>query len=299
LPDKKQRKIRAFSLFAGIDRIKNVLFLSSLGTFFWCFSSPALAYWRGSPTAERITPNVPALTESTYRDQKASFFSKTRSLNCDHSPVELKFSMELLPMTEIDTQFEDLMLRVRQGDELAATELVRRYEPMIRRVVRLRLANLPLQSVVDSMDICQSVMASFFIRVHLGQYAFENPQQLIGLLANMAKSKLLAKARFESAQRRDRRRLDANAGERPDCIPSPCSSPSKIVEAQEVLLQVQSRLTDDERKISQLRVDGHGWQEVARRMQGTFEQGSPEALRKRLARAIDRISKELGLSELV
>ena len=55
--------------------------------------------------------------------------------------------------------------RVRAGDEQAAAELVRRYEPLIRREVRFQLEDRRLCRVFDSMDICQSVLASFFVRV--------------------------------------------------------------------------------------------------------------------------------------
>lgn len=200
---------------------------------------------------------------------------------------------------EADSDFTTLMHSVRAGDERAAEELVRRYEPTIRRVVRLRLANLPLQSVVESMDICQSVMASFFIRVYLGQYTFENPKQLVGLLATMAKSKLMAKSRYEFAKRRDRNRLDANADEQVGRIPATSDSPSRIVEMRELLNEVETRLTEEERTIAQLRFEGHDWQSVAQRFNDASSKGTPESLRKKLGRAIDRVSNELGLGDVL
>ncbi len=62
------------------------------------------------------------------------------------------------------SDFRDLIRRVRAGDDGAATELVRRYEPAIRRAVRIRLADTRLARAFDSMDICQSVLGSFFVR---------------------------------------------------------------------------------------------------------------------------------------
>ena len=38
-----------------------------------------------------------------------------------------------------ETSFHDLIQRVRRGDEAAAAELVRRYEPAIRRAARVHL----------------------------------------------------------------------------------------------------------------------------------------------------------------
>src|SRR5207253_5181912 len=78
--------------------------------------------------------------------------------------------------------FRDLIRRVRAGDEAAAAELVQHYEPYIRRAVRVRLVDPRLKRLVDSVDVCQSVLASFFVRAALGQYDLETPEQLLKLL---------------------------------------------------------------------------------------------------------------------
>jgi DNA-directed RNA polymerase specialized sigma24 family protein len=87
--------------------------------------------------------------------------------------------------------FHDLIIRLRTGDAGAAAELVRRYEPTIRLIVRRRLSDPALRRVLDSMDICQSVLASFFLRAAVGQYQLDDPQQLLKLLATMARNKVL------------------------------------------------------------------------------------------------------------
>src|SRR3954451_3115727 len=102
--------------------------------------------------------------------------------------------------------FEELIRRVRGGDQDAAAALVRTYEPAIRRAVRFRLADARLGGLLDSMDICQSVLASFFVRAAAGQYDLESPGKVLGLLATMAQNKLTSRARQQSAQRRGGRR---------------------------------------------------------------------------------------------
>src|SRR5688500_13155228 len=92
--------------------------------------------------------------------------------------------------------FRELILRVRQGDERAAGELVRRYEPAIRRAVRFRLTDPRLRRSLDSLDVCQSVLLSFFVRVGSGQYDLQTPEQLLRLLTTMARNKLLNQARL-------------------------------------------------------------------------------------------------------
>src|SRR5262245_55789534 len=106
------------------------------------------------------------------------------------------------------TSFQELMSRVRAGDQSAAGELVTRYEPAIRRAVRFRLVDAQLSRLFDSMDICQSVMASFFLRVASGQFDIEQPEQLVKLLSAMARNKLAGQARAQQRQRRDYRRVE-------------------------------------------------------------------------------------------
>lgn len=186
--------------------------------------------------------------------------------------------------------FQELLRRVRAGDADAATELVRRYEPAIRRVVRYRLRDAHLGAALDSMDICQSVMASFFVRVASGQFELDAPEQLQKLLTAMARNKLAFQVRKQLAQRRDQRRvagsMDAAA------LAAPGSSPSSQVSAKELLAETHRRLAPAERQLVELRQEGLDWNQIALRLQG-----SPEALRKQLARAVDRVAHEIGLDD--
>ena len=61
-------------------------------------------------------------------------------------------------------RFQVLLDEIRAGDETAAEEFVRTYEPYVRQVVRARLRVMRLRHVADSSDFCQAVMASFLIR---------------------------------------------------------------------------------------------------------------------------------------
>src|SRR6516165_12153802 len=103
--------------------------------------------------------------------------------------------------------FADFIRRIRDGDDHAARELVRLYEPAIRREVRLRLRDLRLASRFDWTDICQSVLASFFVRAAAGQYDLEQPDQLLRLLVVMTRHKLANQQRRHRAEMRDCRRL--------------------------------------------------------------------------------------------
>jgi RNA polymerase sigma factor (sigma-70 family) len=189
-----------------------------------------------------------------------------------------------------DPSFGDLITRVRAGDDAAATDLVRRYEPEIRREVRFLLRDPFLRRSFDSMDICQSVMGSFFLRAALGEYDINRPEDLIRLLISMTRNKVVDATRRQRAQRRDHRRatsLDAVD------IEAATPSPSKVVEHRELLSALRGRLNDEERQLADLRAQGREWADIAAEVGGT-----PDARRKQLSRAIERVSRELGLDEL-
>jgi RNA polymerase sigma-70 factor (ECF subfamily) len=188
-----------------------------------------------------------------------------------------------------ETSFADLIRRVRAGEDAAASELVRHYEPAVRRAVRVRLRDARLRRQFDSMDVCQSVLASFFVRAALGQYELHTPAQLLRLLATMARNKVANAALRQRAGRRDYRRLEE--GDPHDrAVASADPTPSAVVAGQELLHEARRRLTPEERRLLELREQGREWAEVAADLGG-----SPEALRKRLDRAIDRVAAELGL----
>jgi RNA polymerase sigma-70 factor (ECF subfamily) len=190
------------------------------------------------------------------------------------------------------SDFRNLIAQVRAGNEAAAAQLVRLYEPAIRRAARIRLANTRLRRLLDSMDISQSVFASFFVRAALGQYELNEPQQVLRLLVSMSRKKLADHARQQTAARRDNRRL-RGAAPREAELATADTSPSGQVAAQELLEEFRKRLSGQEQQLAQLRAEGRDWAQIAQ------EQGqSAEALRKRLTRAIDRVAHELGLDDL-
>ena len=95
---------------------------------------------------------------------------------------------------------------------------MRRYEPTIRRVVRVRLVDTRLQRLFDSMDVCQSVFGSFFVHAALGDYELATPEQLLGLLVSMSRKKVIDKARRAGAARRDYRRHSEGAEDQREAL---------------------------------------------------------------------------------
>ena len=75
-------------------------------------------------------------------------------------------------------------------------------------------------------------------------------------------------------------------------IPATTGTPSRQVSARELLQEVHKRLSPEERELVELRNDGVEWDAIAARLEGR-----PEALRKKLGRALDRVAQELGIDE--
>jgi RNA polymerase sigma factor (sigma-70 family) len=190
-----------------------------------------------------------------------------------------------------DDDFVELIRRVRNGDEQASAELVHRYEPAIRIAVRARLTDPKLRRWLDSMDVCQSVLGNFFVRAANGQFELDRPEQLISLLATMARNRVTNHALKEQAARRDQRRVATTAASEASLI-DPAPDPSDAVEGRDLLDAVQERLSDQERALAEQWATGDPWAEIAARI-GV----APDALRVRLARALERVRREFRLCE--
>jgi DNA-directed RNA polymerase specialized sigma24 family protein len=189
-----------------------------------------------------------------------------------------------------DNSFADFVRRIRAGDQEAAVELIRQFEPAIRLEVRRRLSDPALYRQFDSVDICQSVMLSFFMRARAGQYELDQPQQLLKLLVAMAQNKLAVQARKLRTQRRDTRREVAGKG--PE-LKATTPGPDRVVAGQDLLREVRRHLTAEERHLTELRGEGRTWPEIAAALGGT-----PQARRRQLTRALDRVARHLGLDEV-
>jgi RNA polymerase sigma-70 factor (ECF subfamily) len=183
---------------------------------------------------------------------------------------------------------EQLLERIRAGDHEAAAELVRRYEPEIRRVVRCRLRDHRLRRVFDSMDICQSVMGRFFAYATSHTLDISEPANLLSLLATMTRNKLRDTVRHETRTRRDHRREVHDQNALAEMVPTSDPTPSQAVSNRDLLAHIRGRLDPEDLYLAEQRAEGREWSELAAEVGSTAE-----ALRKRLARAFDKITAEM------
>lgn len=184
--------------------------------------------------------------------------------------------------------FADFLRRIRAGDDTAAVELVHRFEPLIRREVRMRMGDDRLNRAFDSLDVSQSVFANFFRSAATGEYVLDRPDQLVRLLVRMARNRLISRIRKERQLVRDVGRV---VGEpiTLDHVADARLSPSEIVSRKEEMELLKTSLSDEEHQIFELRRAGLSWDEIATQLGG-----SSQARRMQLSRGLDRLQRCLG-----
>ena len=187
-----------------------------------------------------------------------------------------------------DSHFQTLVTRLRAGDDDAAAELVRLYEPDLRRFLRVRLAKSgSVKRAVESADICQLVFADFLPRVRKGEYDLDNAEQLRKLLFTMSRNKYLKTVKRYRAARRDAGRVsNQDVGDLQ--VAGLESTPSAKVSRAEQIELVLTRLTEQERFIADQRRARRSWSQIA---QALGE--SADAVRVRFSRRIDGLIAEL------
>ena len=195
-------------------------------------------------------------------------------------------SVETKMSEETTALFLTYVHDLRSGDPEAIDRFVLRYETFIRRSLRFRIARASLQPAADSVDLCQSVLGSFLIRLSAGEYELRSEDDLRNLLVVIASKKFLAFARRESATKRDRRITESIQGHSE--LASHRPGPQTAMLMRELRQEMLTRLSIHERELLKLREEGISWNEIGQKLQ---EDGT--TLRQRFSRAIRRDRKSV------
>jgi RNA polymerase sigma-70 factor (ECF subfamily) len=163
-----------------------------------------------------------------------------------------------------DQAFHELVQRMQGGDDRAAAELIRASELLVRREVRQRLHDPRQYRVLDTLDICQAILAGFFVRAATGQYDLHQPRHVLKLLTALVQGHLAS--------------ADA-------CAPEP-------IGARELLSQVLESLPVEERRLADCYTQGQSWPAIALDLGGTAE-----GRRRQLAAAVEHTLEELGIGQ--
>src|SRR5262249_55532376 len=158
--------------------------------------------------------------------------------------------------------FAEFLRRIRAGDESAAAELVRQYEPLLRREIRMRLTDPTLHRLVSASDICQAVLLSFFARAAAGQYELGQPEDLRQLLIRMAQNKIAGQAGRVRGRPADSQREPAAEVERLE-LAAEAPPPPRALVAGDLLRAVLRRLSAEERQLAERRGQGLTWPQIS------------------------------------
>lgn len=164
-----------------------------------------------------------------------------------------------------ESEFAELMTRVRSGDAGAYEELLARFGEPVRAAVRRRLHDR-LRPHYDSLDFVQDVWASF-IALEPGRCRFASQDALIGFLCQMARNKVVEVFRHRFAtQKADITREQAlwPAGDETEAgVAGREPTPSQHAVAGEQWSVLVARLPAGHRLVLERLREGHTHEEVA------------------------------------
>jgi RNA polymerase sigma-70 factor (ECF subfamily) len=178
-----------------------------------------------------------------------------------------------------DDRLDDLLERVGAGDEAAAEEVFRTYEPYLRRVVRRQLPPR-LRARFDSADVVQSAWADVLEGFRQGGYRFPDESRLRAFLVRAARNRFLDRYRqHDKAAAREQ----SLAGGGPEPV-SPDPRPSQVVGADDLWTQLLALCPPAHRTVLHLKREGVPVPEIAART-GLHEDSVRRLLRE-LARRL-------------
>lgn len=159
-----------------------------------------------------------------------------------------------------------LLRKLQDGDNDAAREIFARYAQRLGRFAEQHLSH-KLRGRVDSEDIVQSVLHTFFKRNARGEFQIDNSAQIWQLLVRITLMRVRAKARYHMAEMRDVRaegtgaepELLAGIGHEPD--------PAEAVLLVEAVEQLVGGLPSMYCEVLNLRLQGFSGAEIAGQLQ--------------------------------
>ena len=154
---------------------------------------------------------------------------------------------------------QDLLARLRAGDEQAAAEVFGRFAHRLVGLARQKLGKA-LRGKEDPEDAVQSALRSFYLRCAAGQYELASWDDLWGLLARITAHKCGHRLeRFQAARRDARREVAAPAADDSNQsweILARDPTPEQALLLAELLEELHRPLGERDRAILTLRLQG-------------------------------------------
>lgn len=176
---------------------------------------------------------------------------------------------------------EEFRAVLRAGDDAAVTAALHEIEPILRRLIRLRLVDDRLRSVVETTNIVQSLLTDFLSRKAVARPGADTTGGLTAYLAAAVANKIQTKLR------KVRRQASVQA------VPPPTAAGVRPADEDEHQQAVRRRLPVPARRLFDLKPQGKTYAEIA-----AVVGGQPDTLRMQLRRAVAaalrRIARENG-----
>jgi RNA polymerase sigma-70 factor (ECF subfamily) len=165
--------------------------------------------------------------------------------------------------------FQEVMARLRAGDEAAATEVFARFARRLIALARLHLDDR-LRQKVDPEDVLQSVFKSFFLRQDRGEFDLGGWDSLWALLSLLTIRKCGRQAdHFQALCRDVRREAIPQVSEEPGTGWQALArdpTPAEAAILAETVEQLLRGLKEREREIASLALQGYTAAEISARL---------------------------------
>jgi RNA polymerase sigma-70 factor (ECF subfamily) len=155
---------------------------------------------------------------------------------------------------------EALLEKLSSGDDKAAEEVFRAYEPYLRMVVRRMLPNT-LRQKFDSVDVVQSVWADVLTGFREAGWRFNDVAHLKAFLVRATKNRFIDRVRQNRMALEHQQPLTAD--HLPGAPEAPSPEPEDLVAADELWEKMLALCAPNHRQILTLKRDGCSLAEIA------------------------------------
>lgn len=164
--------------------------------------------------------------------------------------------MIMLNVNSLDSVLEKL----NGGDDAAAEQVFRAYEPYLRKVVR-RLLPAELRAKFDSIDVVQSVYGDVLAAFREGGMQFGTAAQLRAFLIKATRNRFIDRVRQHQTAARLEQPLHETG---PDHLPSSLQPrPSELAQAEDLWERLLALCPPEHHRLLQLRRQGATASEIA------------------------------------
>jgi RNA polymerase sigma-70 factor (ECF subfamily) len=163
-------------------------------------------------------------------------------------------------MTEDGSTLRALLDQLRRGDDAAATEVFRAYEPFLRLVVRRQLS-AALRAKFDSADVVQSVWADLLRGFRTAGWQFPDADHLRAFLVKATRNRFIDRLRRHLVELEHAQPLPGSDAD--GVPPSPEPDPSEVAQADELWERLLATATPTHAEVLRLKRQGRSLAEIA------------------------------------